>query len=71
MNLQLVKQVCDIFVTICVNNYPTRCNNMQFIYICKLLYMFRVVRPHEHKIFLRRTRTCENFVDAEIFLSGF
>jgi len=29
----------------CVNNYPTRCNNIQFIYICKLLYMFRVVSP--------------------------
>ena len=26
-----------------VNNYHTRCNNIQFIYICKLLYMFRVV----------------------------
>ena len=25
------------------NNYPTRCNNIQFIYICKLLYMFQVV----------------------------
>jgi len=21
---------------ICSNNYPTRCNNIQFIYICKL-----------------------------------
>ena len=30
---------------ICVNNYPTRCNNIHFIYICKLLYMFRVVSP--------------------------
>ena len=30
---------------ICVNNCPTRCNNIQFIYICKLLYMFRVVSP--------------------------
>jgi len=30
---------------ICVNNYRTRCNNIQFIYICKLLYMFRVVSP--------------------------
>ena len=29
----------------CVNNYPKRCNNMHFIYICKLLYMFRVVFP--------------------------
>ena len=28
-----------------VNNYPTRCNNTQCIYICKLLYMFRVVPP--------------------------
>ena len=28
-----------------VNNYPTRCNNIQFIYICKLLCMFRVVSP--------------------------
>jgi len=27
---------------ICGNNYPTRCNNIQFIYICKLLYKFRV-----------------------------
>jgi len=25
--------------------YTTRCNNIQFIYICKLLYMFRVVFP--------------------------
>jgi len=31
--------------TLRVNNYPTRCNNMQLIYICKLLYMFRVVFP--------------------------
>ena len=30
---------------ICVNNYPTSCNNIQFIYICKLLYMFQVVSP--------------------------
>jgi len=28
-----------------VSNYPTRCNNIHFIYICKLLYMFRVVSP--------------------------
>jgi len=28
---------------ICVSNYPTRCNNIQFIYVCKLLYMFLVV----------------------------
>ena len=27
----------------CVNNYPTSCNNIQFIYICKLLYVFRLV----------------------------
>ena len=27
----------------CVSNCPTRCNNIQLIYICKLLYMFRVV----------------------------
>ena len=27
------------------NNCPTTSNNMQFIYICKLLYMFRVVSP--------------------------
>ena len=32
-------------ILIHVNNYPTRCNNIQFIYICKLLYMFRVVSP--------------------------
>jgi len=25
------------------NNYPTRCNNVQFIYISRLLYMFQVV----------------------------
>jgi len=30
---------------ICVNNYSTRCNNIQFIYIWKLLYVFRVVSP--------------------------
>jgi hypothetical protein len=28
-----------------VNNCPTRCNYIQFIYVCKLLYMFRVVSP--------------------------
>jgi len=28
---------------ICVNNYPRRCNYQQFIYIWKLLYMFRAV----------------------------
>ena len=27
------------------NNCPTRCNYIQFIYICKPLYMFRVVSP--------------------------
>ena len=27
------------------NKYPTRCNVTQFIYICKLLCMFRVVSP--------------------------
>ena len=27
------------------NKYPTRCNVTQFIYIWKLLYMFRVVSP--------------------------
>ena len=27
------------------NNYPTRCNYIQFIYICKPLYMFRLVSP--------------------------
>ena len=27
------------------NIYPTRCNVTQFIYIWKLLYMFRVVPP--------------------------
>jgi len=30
---------------ICVTIYPTRCNNIQFTYIYKLLYMFRVVSP--------------------------
>jgi hypothetical protein len=30
---------------ICVNNCPTRCNNIHFTYICKLLYMFREVNP--------------------------
>jgi len=28
-----------------VNNCPTRCKNIQFIYICKLLDTFRVVSP--------------------------
>jgi hypothetical protein len=28
-----------------VNNCPTRCNNIQFIFVCKLLYMVRVVSP--------------------------
>ena len=35
---------CDVtgqLQIICVNNYPTRCNNIQLIYICKFLYMFR------------------------------
>jgi len=36
---------CSVHRVICVNNYPTRCNNIQFTYICKLLYMFRVVSP--------------------------
>ena len=27
------------------NNCPTRCNNIQFIYICKPMYIFRVVSP--------------------------
>jgi len=30
---------------ITVKNCPTRCTNVQFIYICKLLYMFRAVSP--------------------------
>ena len=30
---------------ICVNKYPTRYNIIQFIYICNLLYIFRVVSP--------------------------
>src|SRR5215475_13202567 len=34
--------------------YPTRCNVTQFIYIWKLLYMFRVVLP----IFIRRAYNC-------------
>ena len=28
---------------ICGKNYPTRCNNIQFIYVYKLFYMFWVV----------------------------
>jgi hypothetical protein len=28
-----------------ISNCPTSCNNIQFIYICKLLYMFQVVTP--------------------------
>ena len=31
--------------TLCSNIHPTRCNVTQFIYIWKLLYMFRVVPP--------------------------
>jgi len=30
---------------ICVNNYPARCNNLQFIYVCKTLYIFRAISP--------------------------
>ena len=30
---------------VCVNNYPKRYYNIQFIYICKLLYTFQVVSP--------------------------
>ena len=29
----------------CVNNCATRCNYIQFVISCKLLYMFRVVPP--------------------------
>jgi len=41
----LAMYCCWIIVnsTMCVNNCPTRFNNIQFIYICKLLYMFRAV----------------------------
>jgi hypothetical protein len=28
-----------------VSNCPTRCDYVQFLYFCKLLYMFRVVTP--------------------------
>ena len=31
--------------SVCSNIYPTRCNVTQFIYIWKLIYMFRVVPP--------------------------
>ena len=34
--------------------YPTRCNVTQFIYIWKLLYMFRVVSPS----IIRSTHNC-------------
>ena len=32
-----------VIFTLCINNYPTRCNSTPYIYICKLLYLFRVV----------------------------
>jgi len=44
--IHLQKYVCGnmtLELRTCVNNYPTRCNNIQFICVCKLLYMFRVV----------------------------
>jgi hypothetical protein len=34
-----------IIIKFYVNNCPTRCNYIQFIYISKLLYIFRVVIP--------------------------
>jgi len=34
---------CEIHVY--ANNCSTRCNYIQFVYICKPLYMFRVVSP--------------------------
>jgi len=34
------KEVC-----VCANNCPKRCNNIQLIYVCKLLYVFRVLSP--------------------------
>ena len=47
--------ICCVVVTLCANRrnvnifisskYPTRCNVRQFIYICKLLYVFPVVSP--------------------------
>ena len=49
--VKLQKKFSEFYVqwsmhrVICVNNCPTRCNNIQFIYICKLLYMFQVVAP--------------------------
>ena len=33
------------YMYVCFNNCPKRCNNIRFIYICKPLYMFRVVSP--------------------------
>jgi len=36
------------------NLFPTRCNVTQFIYICKLLYMFRLVSPP----IIRSTHNC-------------
>jgi hypothetical protein len=50
INIQLahfstMKMEAEMYSKIYVNNCPTRCNNIQFIYICKPLYMFRVVTP--------------------------
>jgi len=40
------------------NNCPTRCNYIQFIYICKPLYVFRVVSPP----IIRTSRHCVHSV---------
>src|SRR5215475_7317405 len=44
----------SIFQYIYIYIYPTRCNVTQFIYIWKLLYMFRVVLP----LNIRSAYTC-------------
>ena len=45
MNIKLKIDYYRVLICFGVNNYPTICNNMQYIYVCKPLYIFRVVSP--------------------------
>jgi len=52
----VLQKSCGSKIVLCnfSNNCPKRCNVIQFIYICKLLYMFRVVPPP----IIRSTHKC-------------
>jgi hypothetical protein len=45
IQLYFIIQQWSVQISWYANNYPTRCNYIQFIYICKLLCTFRVVSP--------------------------